>query len=238
MLILPLTRGQMFQLLPAKGVGAEIGVLEGQFTEEILQKGMPRLLHLIDPWCHQAREDYQQDEANAADAVQDGRYHNVLRRFAAQISSGQVKICRQFSSDAVGTFADGSLDWVYIDAVHSYEGALADLQAFAPKIKDDGFILGHDFTNSPPARKMGFGVIEAVRDFLKESGWTFLALTTEDFPTYLLARNGASPNAQSLIGECIQKIPNVVEIKEPFRSGPHHRQIVFPDRTIRYVMSF
>lgn len=238
MLFLPINRNQVLQLLPANGIGAEIGVLEGDFSQEILTKALPSQLHLIDPWCHQEREDYQKDHANAEDAIQDMRYHNLKRRFEEQISAGQVHVYREYSGVAVDQFEDKSLDWVYIDAVHSYEGALADLKAFAPKIKDDGFILGHDFTNSPPARKMEFGVVEAVKDFLSESGWSFLALTAENFPTYVLARDSASPNAQNLIGDCILKIPFVVEIKDPFRSGPHHRQVHYPDKTIRYVMSF
>ena len=238
MLYLPLNRSQVLQLLPAHGVCAEIGVLEGDFSEEILKHALPEKLHLIDPWLHQDREDYQKDHANAEDAVQDARYQGVLRKFASRIDAGTVEIIREFSDVAVDRFEDKSLDWVYIDAVHSYDGALADLRAFAPKIKDDGFILGHDFTNSPPARKMEFGVVEAVRDFLAESGWSFVALTSENFPTYVLAKDMSSRNAQDLISECILKVPFIVEIKEPFRSGPYHRQVVYPDKTIRYVMSF
>lgn len=238
MLCLPLNRSQLLQLLPSGGVCAEIGVLEGDFSDQIMSNARPSQLYLIDPWIHQNREDYQKDHANAENSVQQGRHQKVLSRFARQIERGRVRVIRDFSCNAVQQFEDASLDWIYVDAVHSYEGALADLRAYAPKIKPDGLILGHDFTNSPPAKDMGFGVVEAVRDFLEETDFSFLALTSEMFPTFVLARDITSGNARKFIADCIFNIPFIVEIDDPFRNGPSHLQYVYPDKSVRYVMSF
>jgi hypothetical protein len=106
----------------------------------------------------------------------------VTRRFASR----QCQIIRKFSADAAGDFDDRSLDWIYIDGNHSYEACLEDLRLWAPKVKDDGLILGHDFVPK-------FGVVQAVRDFIGETGFEAAALTVEHFPTYVIAKapNGA-----------------------------------------------
>jgi predicted O-methyltransferase YrrM len=41
---------------------------------------------------------------------------------------------------------DNSLDLVFIDGDHSYEGALGDFKNFFPKVKNGGVILAHDCT--------------------------------------------------------------------------------------------
>ncbi len=52
-------------------------------------------------------------------------------------------------------FQNGSLDLVFIDANHSYEGIKADIENFLPKIRHGGHIGGHDYTEAP-------GVLQAV----------------------------------------------------------------------------
>lgn len=64
------------------------------------------------------------------------------------------------SLDAVKRYADASLDFVYIDADHSYDSVVADITAWKSKVKQGGFIAGHD-SHMPD-------VIRAVRDCLRE----------------------------------------------------------------------
>ena len=54
---------------------------------------------------------------------------------------------------------DSSLDWVYLDADHSYAGCLADLIAWVPKVRYGGIVSGHDY-NAPQ-----YGVTKAVETF-------------------------------------------------------------------------
>ena len=56
-------------------------------------------------------------------------------------------------------FADKSLELVFLDASHLYEDVRQDIEAWYPKIKSNGIIAGHDFSNSWP------GVVKAVTEF-------------------------------------------------------------------------
>jgi len=52
---------------------------------------------------------------------------------------------RKDSVQAAACFDDASLDFVFIDAEHSYESVAADISAWWPKLKPGGFLLGHDY---------------------------------------------------------------------------------------------
>lgn len=66
------------------------------------------------------------------------------------------------SVDASHLFADESLDFVFIDAGHTYEDVYRDLRAWYPKVKPGGVFAGHDYTHK------GFpGVAKAVHEFIE-----------------------------------------------------------------------
>ena len=49
------------------------------------------------------------------------------------------------SVDAAKLVPDKSLDYIYIDGDHTYEGLMKDLNAWYPKLADGGMISGHDY---------------------------------------------------------------------------------------------
>jgi cephalosporin hydroxylase len=42
-------------------------------------------------------------------------------------------------------FADGSFDWVHLDARHDYASVIADIRAWLPKVKIGGWLSGDDY---------------------------------------------------------------------------------------------
>jgi hypothetical protein len=223
MYLLPCLRDVVLPLLPQNGVVAEIGVAEGHFSRTIFKTANPRLLHLIDPWEHQQRADYQNDPNNVQAEQNEARYQQVSAAFKAEVERQQVVINRAYSTQAVHRFVDASFDWIYIDGLHTYEGVKADLEAFAPKVKADGFILGHDYTNHPAAQQMGFGVMQAVNEFVGRTDFQFVALTNEAYPTYVLCR---SPQViQQFCVQLILQIRWIVEIRD-FSNTPLAHSLV------------
>ena len=114
-------------------VGAEIGVYQGSHAVEILTELKPSKLFLIDPW------DYKGDCDTLPCTNVD---FEVAKANVKDYSQAEMMIKK--SSEAVGDFIDGILDWVYIDAEHSYESVKNDITIWTPKVKKGGVIAGHD----------------------------------------------------------------------------------------------
>jgi len=70
------------------------------------------------------------------------------------------------SQKAPALFPDKSLDFVFIDAAHDFENVILDIFAWAPKIKDNGILAGHDIQYDP--------VKDAVNKAIGESNYFVL----------------------------------------------------------------
>ena len=177
------TRLELIQSMPANGIGCEVGVYQGGFSDEILHTHVG-VLYLVDCWKHQATG-YEIDSCNQPDSAQKHIFNGVLDRFQREIKTGRVVIWRGLSVEVAERFPT-VLDWVYIDGNHSYDAVLADLRAWERVVTPGGAIMGHDFTHNQMAKDLNFGVIEAVTDFCKESDWKLSALTDEDCASFCL----------------------------------------------------
>lgn len=229
-----MTRETLVSCLPEGGTGIEIGVAEGVFSEALLRAAKPRRLHLVDPWLFQDREDYLPDHNNVDGVTQDKRHDHVVAKFAREIEAGRVAVHRGYSADVVPSFKDGTFDWAFVDAMHTRDAVLEDLRLVWPKVKPDGFILGHDFSNAPGARQMGFGVVEGVRAFVEESGAIFAAMTmiSENFPSYVLVKR-RNEAASDFLKTFLLRSEAVVELRSPFPDY-EHKIIQIGDRKILY----
>ena len=75
------------------------------------------------------------------------------------------------SVEAAKTYADGSLDLVYIDAAHDYDNVIADITAWLPKVRKGGTLSGYDF-NHPPVNKAVNDTLNGVTYF-GEDVWVY-----------------------------------------------------------------
>lgn len=113
-------------------VGAEIGVLGGDYSA-LLCKVNPELkLYCIDSWGY--GEHKKRD------------YH--LRKYEeakVKLSAYNTTIIYKLSMDAVKDFEDESLDFVYIDANHEPQFVAEDIREWTKKVKRGGIVSGHDY---------------------------------------------------------------------------------------------
>lgn len=161
-----LSREDLLERMPKGLTCAEVGVAQGDFSRQIIDRMCPAQLYLIDAW----------QEA-------DGRYGHARRQveteLRAEIASGQVALRPGWSWDELEKLADASLDWVYIDAAHDYDSVRRDLAAANGKVRAGGWICGHDYTLWSSKGINRWGVVEAVNEFCRQYGWRFAFLTHE-----------------------------------------------------------
>jgi len=65
---------------------------------------------------------------------------------------GHYRAVRMESAAAAATYEDNSLDFVFIDADHTYESITQDIKSWLPKVKFGGIISGHDYWYPPVHR--------------------------------------------------------------------------------------
>lgn len=97
-----------------------------------------------------------------------GGRQNLYEQFCRNISGLPqiVDVHHMKSVTAAKRYANGSLDFVFIDAGHSYEDVFADIKAWYPKVRAGGLIAGHDFVPGHPAGDL---VVKAVLDFFDDA---------------------------------------------------------------------
>jgi hypothetical protein len=178
------TRAEYPNFLKQKGykVGVEVGVQGGAHAAQIL-KGWDGKLFLVDAWM-QYDKDHYVDLANVPDHEQHAYYNLCLENIRP--FGERAVIIRKLSADAVKYFENGSLDFVYIDANHSYFYITEDLRNWYLKLRSGGMMSGHDYTQDNDDPTLGcFGVKAAVNEFVKRNQISNLFVAEEDWPNWI-----------------------------------------------------
>lgn len=146
-------------------MGAEIGVAGGRYSKALCDVIPGLKLYCIDTW--------QRYRANPRGGKQEQHDRN-WELAHERLKEYDVTFIKNFSMDAVRNFEDGSLDFVYIDAHHSFDFVMEDIINWGRKVRKGGIISGHDYYSFRWA-----GVIEAVDAYVKAHGLE-LYLTSKD----------------------------------------------------------
>lgn len=146
--------------------GAEVGIFEASTSRHLL-RFFPQLhLHCIDPFV--AYDEHEHDKTQEKMSAVEQTARAALEPFGER-----AHIIKDFSEQAAAKIADNSLDFVFIDAIHTYDAVLSDLRCWYPKVRPNGLVSGHDY--SWP------GVKEAVETFIAplETGAYFTPSTSD-----------------------------------------------------------
>jgi hypothetical protein len=147
---------------PKYGIGAEIGVFYGQFSEIIFRVAKPKILYLVDPWSHDDKF------GNRTPEQIEEIYQEVKEKFLGIDTFSDtcdIKICRMTSEDFFKSFT-GRLDYVYIDGCHETDAVYQDLKNSWKSVKSNGIIAGDDYGENI----WGDSVKRAVDDFCRDYG--------------------------------------------------------------------
>lgn len=174
-----MNREGLYQLFAKLGykTGCEIGLEKGK-NAVTMYNNIPGLkLYGVDSYRQHPQASYiyhaeirhwNQDYLNRIKAQAEGRMKG--RNFV---------LLEDFSEDATKKVEDNSLDFVYIDADHSYDMVMQDIIVWGRKIRKGGIVSGHDYyyNKDKPGRRAK--VTQAVNDYTKIHDIKFF-ITNED----------------------------------------------------------
>lgn len=140
--------------------GAEVGVFKGEMSAQLLLGHLGLHLIMADRWQQFPGDFADPDFYTRPQSFFDEAKATALN--ATDFASDRRRVIAKKSVDAAKEVEDGSLDFVFIDADHSYEGCKADIEAWLPKLRPGGLLCGHDYERPKYPRE---GVKQAVDEF-------------------------------------------------------------------------
>jgi hypothetical protein len=146
--------------------GVELGVWRGRVFKHLLTNHPTLCMVGVDLYAPQPDNEGPEKwtKGENGHAWDHDAYYNDLVQFCE--TNGRGRIIRDYTYNAVNQFADGELDFVFIDADHSYEAVQKDIADWTPKVRAGGVVFGHDI-NWPTVQK---AVVEAFGNkYMKES---------------------------------------------------------------------
>lgn len=149
----------------------EIGVCKGANFYEMI-KHNPKVAVAIDSWIDDGT--ISRNDSGYTQEMLNQQYEEFTK---SMTDKSFVKIYREYSFDAAAHFKDNYFDLIYIDADHSYEGCLRDIEDWYSKVKKGGFLLGDDYRiYKGRLPNIKFEVIEAVNEFTRKNNLKFFEL--------------------------------------------------------------
>lgn len=168
-------------------IGVELGSFKGQFANTILNNWGGKLL-MVDVWRELPHQEYD-DASNHKEHID--AYSQAMENIKG--FEDRAYMLRMKGEHACNLIDDRSLDFIYIDANHTYEAVKGDLKLWYSKVKVGGIVMGHDylpdyfyegkeekdqalytFPDGQPEKSKYtgmFGVNPAVNEFCVENGY-------------------------------------------------------------------
>ena len=128
----------------------EVGVWYPKFSKAIIPY-MPNLsMILIDRWTPPPAGDFYANSQSLISSKSQDDYNKALgecKKVAAKYPAGRITIYKMDSVKAAKCLEDRSVDMIFIDGDHSYNGCKRDINAYLPKVKKGGWLGGHDYAH-------------------------------------------------------------------------------------------
>jgi hypothetical protein len=134
-------------------IGAELGLANGR-TYSTLLTNCPKLVLIGVDTFKYTPNDIGSDPYKEMDHEHNEKQADII----AEKFKGRALVYKMTTNEAAQFIGDGTLDFVFIDANHSYPFVKSDIMNWTPKVKDSGWVLGHDYA------PYWSGVVKAVHE--------------------------------------------------------------------------
>ena len=166
--------------------GAEVGVYEGYYSNIMINRFKKnkiylKKLYLIDPWIINQNYKHSNREFLIENLYMQKAYNKVINTFN---KNNRIEILKLSSFDAALKIDNSTLDFVYIDADHSYESVSQDLEIWFDKLKPNGILFGDDYFSKSP---IPYGVAKAVNEFAFKK--KLICHFTDNFKQFFFIKN-------------------------------------------------
>lgn len=115
-------------------LGTHMGNSLFAFAQAVVDGGLPTVLHAIDTWEGDEHAGIYGPEILA----------EVKRILGECYESVPVELHQELFDDARAEFADGTVDIVHIDGLHTFDAVKHDYETWLPVLADGGVMLFHD----------------------------------------------------------------------------------------------
>lgn len=143
------------QLKPGSIV--ELGTHRGcsflAFCQAVQEQVQPTRVFAVDTW-----------EGDQHAGLYGDQIYEELRQYQQRNYAGISEMLRMRFDQALPCFADGSVDLLHIDGLHTYEAVREDFESWLPKLSDRAVVLFHDTC----VRERGFGVWQYWREISQQ----------------------------------------------------------------------
>lgn len=151
----------MVELFPSGSRFVEVGVYKGMsaafMAVEIINSGKDIKFDCVDNWSNDVYAAYYDSDANVRNIFKsrDGIGDLLFDNFSNNIDPVKhaINVIKANSWEAADFYANESVEFVFIDADHSYDSVVKDLKAWFPKVKEGGIIAGHDYAWHQPIQQ-------------------------------------------------------------------------------------
>lgn len=240
------------RLMRKGGFAVEVGVFRGDFSQFILETLEPDALVLVDQWSLAWREVHPFPDTPpyleklirdikstfaGGENVNEGlgeAYRQVCERFKG---IDRVKIVRESSAQAARQFDDNSIDYLYVDANHSYEFVFRDLLEWWPKVRPGGFITLNDYYESSIANH-AYGVIPAVATAMKRISVRPIALCWSAFSDCVLYKEPMSEYTRHFLSNLLSLEVPMIYLPADIIGNYHHMAVQADGATKKELPSF
>jgi predicted O-methyltransferase YrrM len=119
-------------------IGCYLGKSTVYLAELIKESGKDITLYVIDTFI---------GEGNSA--IEDPFYEKYLDNIRNAGIENIIKTFKGTSKEWASEFKPESLDFVYVDGLHTYDRVKSDIQNYLPKLKSNRIFAGHDYQYTP-----------------------------------------------------------------------------------------